>query len=174
MSPEPTITVHDGNGNRPTQLTKTQFEALQRGGMLYEFHPDAPERWPYPSMTPSSPPTLPDSGARTEYKTGAVRDASTGKGHFHSIPPTAMRHLAKRFEDGSRKYTKDNWLKGIALSHYEDSLTRHILAWKEGDESEDHAGAILWNAAAMIWTDEAIKAGKLPKELDDLPYRHRS
>lgn len=65
---------------------------------------------------------------------------------------------------------KPNWQLGIPLSHYEDSLTRHILAWKEGDESEDHAGAIIWNACTMVWTDEEIKAGRLPVELDDLPY----
>lgn len=114
---------------------------------------------------------LPDTGKRREFGTGAVRDASVGKGHFHSIPPIALRKLAKRFEDGSLKYAKDNWMLGINLSHYQDSLTRHTLAWSEGDETEDHAGAILWNAVAMVWTDEQIKAGKLPAELDDLPYR---
>lgn len=122
--------------------------------------------------TPSTDP-LPDSGQRSQYATGAVRDASVGKGHFHSIPPTALRHLAKRFEDGARKYAKNNFAKGIPLSHFQDSLTRHILSWAEGDESEDHAGAILWNAAVMVWTDEEIKAGRLPSELDDLLYRRR-
>jgi hypothetical protein len=116
---------------------------------------------------------LPDSGARKEYETGAVRDASDGKGHFHSIPPSALRRIAKRFEDGARKYAKDNWMKGIPLSHYQDSLTRHTLAWAEGDKSEDHVGAILWNAAAMDWTEQQIAAGKLPPALDDLPYRVR-
>jgi hypothetical protein len=114
---------------------------------------------------------LPDTGARTNYLTGAVRDASEGKGHFHSIPPGALRRIAKRFEDGAKKYSKNNWMKGIALSHYQDSLIRHTLAWAEGDQSEDHVGAILWNAAAMDWTETQIKAGKLPAELNDLPYR---
>ncbi len=170
-----TITVHDGNGHNSTQLTKAQYDALVASGMMWEFHPDAPERWPYPSMTPPSaqPDTLPDSGQRAQYATGAVRDASTGKGHFHSIPPTALRHMAKRFEDGARKYAQDNYMKGIPLRHYMDSLMRHLLAWHEGDESEDHAGAILWNAATMVWTDEEIKAGRLPQELDTLPYRKR-
>jgi hypothetical protein len=114
---------------------------------------------------------LPDSGARRLYQTGAVRDASEGKGHFHSIPPGALRRVAKRFEDGARKYAKDNWMKGIALSHYQDSLFRHLLAWAEGDQAEDHVGAILWNASAMDWTETEIAAGRLPAELNDLPYR---
>lgn len=62
-------------------------------------------------------------------------------------------------------------MKGIALSHYQDSLLRHILAWAEGDTSEDHMGAILWNAAAMDWTEGEIAAGRLPAALNDLPYR---
>jgi hypothetical protein len=52
---EPTITVHDGNGNRPTKLTKAQYDDLVKSGMMWEFHPDAPDRWPYPSMTPLPP-----------------------------------------------------------------------------------------------------------------------
>ncbi|MFZ9725645.1 MAG: dATP/dGTP diphosphohydrolase domain-containing protein [Ilumatobacteraceae bacterium] len=117
--------------------------------------------------------SLPDTGARAQYSTGAVRDASAGKGHFHSIPPVALRKLAKRFEDGARKYAKDNWMKGIPLSHYQDSLQRHLLQWAEGDASEDHAGAIIWNACCMVWTEEQVNAGKLPGELNDLPYRSR-
>ena len=62
-------------------------------------------------------------------------------------------------------------MKGIALSHYQDSLIRHTLAWAEGDTTEDHVGAILWNAAAMDWTESQIVAGKLPADLNDLPYR---
>ena len=48
---------------------------------------------------------------------------------------------------------------------------RHRLAWAEGDTTEDHNGAILWNASAMDWTESQIVAGKLPAELNDLPYR---
>lgn len=118
-----------------------------------------------------SPAGLPDTGERREFGTGAVRDASIGKGHFHSIPPVALRKLAKRFEDGAAKYSKNNYMLGIPLSVYSDSLHRHFIQWMEGDASEDHAGAIIWNACCMTWTDEEIKAGRLPKELDDLPYR---
>lgn len=116
---------------------------------------------------------LPDTGARSHYSTGAVRDASVGKGHFHSIPPCARRAIAKRFEDGAAKYAKNNWMKGIPLSHYVDSMSRHQIGIETGDTTEDHYGALLWNAATMMWTDEEIKAGRLPKELDDLPYRIR-
>lgn len=113
---------------------------------------------------------LPDSGARTEFKTGAVRDAMTGKGLPSMIPPCAIRAMAKRFEDGAGKYGNMNFAKGIPLSRFQDSIVRHLLAWSEGDTSEDHGGAVLWNMAVAMWTLEEINAGRLPKELNDLPY----
>ena len=36
-------------------------------------------------------------------------------------------------------------------------MFRHLLGLAEGDNSEDHAGAILWNASAWIWTEQKIK-----------------
>lgn len=117
--------------------------------------------------------SLPTTGAMSEFSTGAVRDASAGKGLPSCIPPVALRKLAQRFEDGAAKYQKNNWQKGIPLSRYQDSLMRHTLAHAEGDTSEDHMGAMLWNASAWAWTEEAITKGRLPAELDDLPFRVR-
>lgn len=114
---------------------------------------------------------LPDSGERTNFDTGAVRDASAGKGTPSLIPPIAIRKMARRFEDGATKYGRDNWMKGIPLSRYQDSLMRHLLQWAEGDTTEDHAGAVLWNMACAAWTEEQIERGELPAELNDLTYR---
>ena len=100
-----------------------------------------------------------------------MRDASEGKGLPHMIPSVALRKLGQRFEDGAKKYARNNWMKGIPLSRYQDALMRHTAAHAEGKTDEDHMGAMLWNAAAWAWTEEAIAAGKLPKELDDLPFR---
>lgn len=114
--------------------------------------------------------TLPDSGDRTEFATGAVRDAMSGKGLPSLIPPEALRRLARRFEDGATKYGRDNWQKGIPLSRYNDAILRHTLAAAEGQTDEDHLGAVLWNAAAWVWTEDAINSGRLPEELDDRTY----
>lgn len=118
--------------------------------------------------------SLPDTGERREFQTGAVRDASNGKGHFHSIPPIALRKMAQRFEDGAAKYAKNNWMKGIPLSAYVDSINRHLLAIQEGQTDEDHYGALIWNACTMAWTENEINEGRLPKELNDLPYHPNS
>ena len=114
---------------------------------------------------------LPDTGGRTDFSTGAVRDSMEGKGLPSCIPPIAIRKMAKRFEDGAEKYSRHNWTKGIPLSRYVDAIFRHTLAMMEGREDEDHAGAVLWNAACFAWTEQAIKDGKLPVEIDDLFYR---
>lgn len=111
--------------------------------------------------------TLPDSGARTQFETGAVRDAMKGKGLPSCIPPIALISLAKRFEDGAQKYSRGNFAKGIPLSRYYDAIFRHNYQWLSGCTKEDHLGAIMWNAAAALWTLEAIKRGVLPASLDD-------
>ena len=113
-------------------------------------------------------PKLPDSGERSEFNTGAVRDASKGKGIPSAIPPRALMKLARRFEDGAAKYERDNWKKGIPLSRYVDSLYRHLWAYMDGDKTEDHLGAIIWNAVCLSETDDMITDGELSFDLADI------
>lgn len=110
-----------------------------------------------------------DSGDRSVVElTGSRRDRRPGKGLPHLIPPLALRRLAIHFENGAAKYGVRNWEKGQPLSWFWDSAFRHLLAILEGDESEDHPAAVMWNAACLIDTEDRIKKGELPKELDDL------
>lgn len=117
---------------------------------------------------------IPDSGTRTNFSTGAVRDAATGKGLFSRIPPIALRKLAIRFEDGSIKYPDGehgpNWMRGIPLSRFFDAIQRHSISAAEGKTDEDHLGAVLWNASAWAWTENEINEGRLPVTLNDLPF----
>jgi hypothetical protein len=115
-----------------------------------------------------SPAKIPDSGERSEFNTGAVRDASVGKGIPSAIPPRALLKLARRFEDGAAKYKRDNWKQGIPLSRYVDSLYRHLWAFMDGDDTEDHLGAIIWNAVCLSETADLITDGVLPVELKDI------
>lgn len=112
--------------------------------------------------------SLPDSGERSEFTTGAVRDAMSGKGCPSLIPLEALRAVSKRFEDGATKYGRDNWKKGIPLSRYVDSLYRHLWQLMENDQAEDHGGAVIWNAMCLVQTKKWIEEGKLPSELNDL------
>ena len=112
---------------------------------------------------------LPDTGGRSEFSTGAVRDASEGKGFPSHLPTRALLRASKRFEDGAAKYDAHNWRKGIPLSRYIDSLNRHTWLFMQGDTSEDHLGAISWNALCLSETFDLISEGKLPESLNDLP-----
>ena len=120
------------------------------------------------NMKKSIESVLPDSGERSEFNTGAVRDAMSGKGMPSLIPLEALRAVSKRFEDGATKYGRDNWRKGIPLSRYVDSLYRHLWQLMEDDRTEDHGGAVIWNAMCLIQTKKWIEEGKLPNELNDL------
>lgn len=110
-----------------------------------------------------------DSGARQEFGTGAVRDTQTGKGRFDLLPYYAITRLAQHFENGSRKYGDENWRKGIPLRRYLDSMIRHAFKFMSGSKDEDHLAACIWNACCLLETQELIKLGLLPKELDNLP-----
>ena len=110
---------------------------------------------------------LPNSGKMSNFASGAVRDAMEGKGYPSLLPLNALRAAARRFEDGALKYGRNNWKKGIPLSRYVDSLYRHLWAFMEGDDQEDH-GAPLRGMPCAWFRLKRIDQGKLPKELNDL------
>lgn len=103
------------------------------------------------------------------FSTGAARSASAGRGRFDLVPYEAMLSLARRYEVGAKTFGDRNWEKGQPLSRLLSSMRRH--AHQIGyDYSEDHAGAVLWNAAAFVTMVERMRAGILPRELDDIGY----
>ena len=103
------------------------------------------------------------------YASGAARSASEGRGRFDLIPYEAMLCLAKRYEMGAKTFGDRNWENGVPLSRILSSMRRHA-AQINYDFSEDHLGAVLWNAAAFVTMAERVRAGILPKELDDINY----
>jgi hypothetical protein len=132
-----------------------------------------------PEVTSGEPPILPrggssmqfqvkDSGQREVFSTGAMRDIQEGKGRFDLIPPYALERLAILYESGAKKYGEDNWRKGIPTRRCLDSLLRHANKVVKGLDDEDHLAAVIWNAFTIIETQEMIRQGKLPKELDDI------
>lgn len=115
--------------------------------------------------------TIKDSGERTKFKTGAVRDLRSGKGRFDLVPPAPIRALAIHFEKGAKKYGPRNWEKGIPLSKFLDSAERHLQEIKEGMNDENHPISALWNLVCYYETLLRIQNGELPKSLDDMPRK---
>lgn len=108
-----------------------------------------------------------DSGQREEFETGSRRDTRGGKGRFDLIPAYPLMRLAGLYERGATKYGDRNWEKGQPLSRYLDSTFRHLMNHQDGDRSEDHLAAVAWNVFGHIWTEEMIRRGLLPPELND-------
>jgi len=114
-----------------------------------------------------------DSGARTEFNTGAVRDIQSSKGRMDLLPKMTLLALARHYEEGCKKYGDRNWEKGIPASRMLDSAERHLLKFELGMTDENHLIAAIWNAVSLYETLLRVELGILPKELNDLPYTFR-
>jgi Domain of unknown function (DUF5664) len=104
------------------------------------------------------------------HPTGAVRSETTGKGRYDLIPEYPIKRLAIHYENGAAKYEDRNWEKGLPLSRFLDSAQRHMGAFKDGDRTEDHLGAVMWNVAGYLWTEREVMEGRLPETLNDVPW----
>lgn len=91
-----------------------------------------------------------DSGKREAFTSGAVRDTIEGKPRYSLIPVSALRRWADLMARGAEKYGERNWELGMPVSRYLDSGMRHLFSYLEGDRTEDHLAAVLFNVGAMI------------------------
>jgi hypothetical protein len=106
-----------------------------------------------------------DSGERTEFSSGAVRDMHSGKGDMLSVPWAAMLRVSKHYENGAAKYGRYNYLKGIPVSSFIDSALRHLAKYVAGWDDEDHLAAAAFNVLGAIQMEEHNP------DMCDLPWR---
>jgi hypothetical protein len=109
--------------------------------------------------------TIKDSGDRTLFASGAVRDLSEGKGRMDLIPWSAVIEVSKHCENGAKKYGEHNVDKGIPVHSFIDSAFRHLAKHTEGWDDEPHLIAAAWN---ILW---AIQTGIKHPELNDIPWK---
>ena len=105
-----------------------------------------------------------DSGDRTEFSTGAVRDMHAGKGRMDLLPWHGIIEVSKLCEDGALKYGERNVDKGIPLHSLLDSAARHLAKVIMGEADEDHLRAAAWN---LLW---ALEQRTTHPELNDMPW----
>lgn len=111
-----------------------------------------------------------DSGNRTQFSTGAVRDIDDSKPRPDLRSPFAAERVGLWMGLGARKYSEHNWEKGIPFSRVLASLERHLMKFKQRiKDGEDHLAALVFNVEALIHFEEMIQRGILQAELDDLP-----
>lgn len=106
-----------------------------------------------------------DSGNRTQFETGAVRDIHQGKGRYDLLPWDAIHELAQHCEQGALKYGERNCEKGIPIHSLIDSGIRHLSCYLRGMKDEPHLRAALWNIAFAIYME------KNHPEMQDIPIR---
>jgi hypothetical protein len=103
-----------------------------------------------------------DSGQRQQFDSGMVRDVTEGKINYLLIRSGPMfKRWAAHLTKGAKKYSEDNWLKAAGpaeLKRFRESAARHFEQWLEGDRSEDHASAIMFNITGVEYVLEKIPA----------------
>lgn len=108
--------------------------------------------------------TIKDSGERTEFSTGAVRDLHIGKGRMDLLPWNAIGEVSKHCENGALKYGEHNVDRGIPAHSLVDSGLRHIRKFICGETDEDHLLAAVWN---FMWL---LEMRTTHPELMDIPW----
>lgn len=113
-----------------------------------------------------------DSGERTEFESGAVRDMKEGKGDMVSLPWKALLRLSKHYEAGAKKYGRFNYQKGIPISSFIDSAVRHLAKYQCGMDDEDHLSAAAFNILGAMQMEENGIMQDLPNRLgkNTFPY----
>ena len=106
-----------------------------------------------------------DSGERTKFSSGAVRDMHEGKGDMASIPWESILRLSKHYENGAKKYQRWNFRKGIPVSSFIDSACRHLAKYQCGMDDEDHLAAAAFNVLGARLMENTMP------DMNDLPLR---
>lgn len=106
-----------------------------------------------PAAIPDS--GLKDSGVRTQYGSGMVRDAADDKPRFDLVIPVGIPYdklmltrWAELLRKGAIKYSERNWEKADSdeeLDRAKASAFRHFMQWFSDETDEDHAAAVFFN-----------------------------
>lgn len=107
-----------------------------------------------------------DSGERTVFPTGGVRDMHKGKGRMDLLPWAAIMEVSKHCEAGSIKYGEHNVDKGIPTHSLLDSAIRHAAKYLDDWTDEPHLVAAAWN---LLW---AIEMEIKHPECVDTPWKN--
>lgn len=102
-----------------------------------------------------------DSGKREEFVSGMKRDTQDDKPRYDLLWLPGVRRVAELMGRGAVKYGARNWEKAAGeaeLERFRASALRHMYQWLEGDRTEDHCSAVIFN----LWGAEYVKS-KLTK-----------
>ena len=97
-----------------------------------------------------------DSGKRTNFDSGFVRDTGEDKPRYDLIPHELLTRLAELYARGVQKYGENNWRLANPrnkeeIDRFKASAYRHFIQWLRGDDDEDHLSAVVFNLFAHEW-----------------------
>jgi hypothetical protein len=84
------------------------------------------------------------------FKSGAKRDSDDNKPYIHNLQGYTRLRFGYLTRMGADKYGDGNFLKGFPKEDSLSSLDRHLAKYLNGDRSEDHIAAIIFNAQLVM------------------------
>jgi len=86
-----------------------------------------------------------------DYKQELADRFNDGKLQWSMVDFKALEDMVRVLEFGAKKYSRDNWKKGLKTTEVVDSLLRHIYAYLNGEDIDpesgiNHTGHIMCNA----------------------------
>lgn len=112
-----------------------------------------------------------DSGERVDYPSGMRRDIQTGKPRYDLIPLKPLKRLAELYARGAEKYGDENWTLANSeeeLKRFRGSALRHMYQWLEGDKSEDHPTAVVWNIFASLYVEDKLYGALTQEQVQEI------
>jgi hypothetical protein len=89
-----------------------------------------------------------------QFETGAVRSMDAETVRYDLITPIGLARLAGTYAEGARKYSDNNWLRGMPISDLLNHAIRQQYLYLSGDRSEDHLAHAAWGLFAAMHSEE--------------------
>lgn len=89
-----------------------------------------------------------DSGQRQQFPSGMVRDTGAKTRIDLVYDGPMFLRWAEHLTKGASKYAERNWMQASTqeeMDRFRQSAARHFQQWMDGDRSEDHAAAVMFN-----------------------------
>lgn len=86
-----------------------------------------------------------------DYKEKFADRFNDGKPQWSMVDFKSLDDMVRVLEFGAKKYSRDNWKKGLKTTEIVDSMLRHIYAYLNGEDVDpesgiNHTGHIMCNA----------------------------
>ena len=100
-----------------------------------------------------------DIYAKTEEAPASGADRlNAGKLQWSLVDFTALEPMVRVLMKGAKKYSPDNWKKGLSYTSILDSTMRHMSAFKAGEDldpetGEPHTAHMLCNLMFLAWEE---------------------